>query len=207
MRKLHPSAGIAIGPILFVLALLGVIATIMSAGGSSSLGSAGAADRIAADIASQANLIRSKINECQLQSLALSETHAVAPCLNDPYPCSNKTDGTAVSALTCPNDPLVSGAQQSLWTGPRPSMLPQPSAGFGSWMYVNDGDDGGRCFWTMPTGGKSTNVVSGLKRVQQKFTGQEMLYDSTSNKQRVVFFITLPDGTGTTNPQCTTAGP
>jgi hypothetical protein len=127
MKRLHPSAGIAIGPILFVLAVLGIIATMLAAGTGGSLGTASVSDRIAADVESQANMIRSKILECQMQYLVGDGTYAVAPCANDPYPCSDQDTGTLVSALVCPNDPP---AGQNLWTGPRVAMLPPPTKGF-----------------------------------------------------------------------------
>lgn len=202
MQRLHPSAGIAIGPILFLLAILGVIASVMaSSGGGGGFGAASVSDRVTADIVSQANMIRAKVNECQLQYLTNGQTYASAPCENDAYPCSDQTNGTLVSALTCPNDPLISGAEQSLWTGLRPSQLPQPTAGFKPWRYMNGGDSGGRCFWTSLSGSKTGTLISGLKRAAQKFTSAELAYDDTTNSQKFVVFITTPTGTATDNCQ------
>jgi hypothetical protein len=196
MKRLSPTAGIAIGPILFVLALLGILASVISSGsGGSSLGTAANMDRVAADIVSQANLIRSKILECQMQYLVNGRTYASAPCANDAYPCSDQTNGTLVSALTCPNDPLVSGNEQSLWTGLRVSMLPPPTKGFNDWRYMNAGESGGRCIWTTPTGGKTTTATAGLTRAATKFTAQEVSYDSANNSPKFVVFITRPTGT------------
>lgn len=200
MKRLPPSAGIAIGPILFILALLGILATVLSAGSGSGFGAAGNADRITADITSQANMIRSKILECQMQYLVNGATYASAPCANDPYPCSNQTDGTAVANLTCPNDPLSGGAELSLWTGLRVSQLPPPTKGFSAWTYINAGDAGGRCFWTAPTAGKTSTAVQGLSRAQEKFTSQEVAYDPNGNGQRFVVFVTIPSGP--TNDYC-----
>lgn len=194
MNRLPPSAGIAIGPILFVLAMLGVLAVVISSGSGDSFGSASVADRITADISSQTNLIRSKILECQMQYLVNGRTYASAPCANDPYPCSDQTNGTAVSALTCPNDPLISGNEQSLWTGLRATMLPLPTKGFEAWTYINAGDSGGRCFWTKPTGAKTSMIVQGLTRAASKFTSEEVTYDSSSNAQKFIVFVTVPSG-------------
>lgn len=201
MRRLHPSAGIAIGPILFVLALLGIIATALSSGSGGGFGAAGIADRITADVVSQANMIRSKILECQMQYLVNGATFASSPCAGDSYPCSNQTNGTPVADLTCPNDPLKSGgAEQSLWSGLRVAMLPPPTKGFSAWTYINAGDSGGRCFWTAPIKGRSSNVVQGLTRAAEKFTSQEVAYSSASSGQKFVVFVTTP--TGTVNAHC-----
>ena len=63
-----PSAesGIVIGPILFVLALLAILAVVMSSN-MGNYGSASITDRVGADIVSQANLIRTKIYECNIK--------------------------------------------------------------------------------------------------------------------------------------------
>lgn len=202
MKRLHPSAGIAIGPILFVLAMLGVLATVFATGSGGSLGSASIADRITTDIVGQANLIRSKISECHMQYLVNGDITPGGGCSNDPYPCSDQTDGSLVSSLTCPNDPLTGGgAEQSLWMGLRASSLPPPTKGFGEWMYINAGEVGGRCIWTAPTEAKSGALVDGLTRAVTKFTGQEVSYDPGSNTQKIVVFITRP--TGSVDSHCT----
>ncbi|HAX92325.1 MAG TPA: hypothetical protein DCY07_09050 [Rhodospirillaceae bacterium] len=202
MKRLHPSAGIAIGPILFVLAILGILASVFASGSGGSLGSAGVADRVTTDILGQINLIRSKITECQVQYLINSKTYATGDCNQDPYPCSDQTDGTLVSALTCPNDPLDGTDQRSLWTGLRPDTYPPATDGFGEWMYINAGLSGGRCIWTAPTNGNaSAAIVDGLKRAALKFTSQELAYDDTSNTQKIVIFITRP--TGVVDTHCT----
>lgn len=195
MKRLHPSAGIAIGPILFVLALLGVIAAVISSSTGGSFGSASITDRIAAEVVSQANMIRSKVLECQMQYLINGRTFASAPCASDAYPCSDPDDGTPVADLTCPNDALVGGNEQSLWSGPRVAMLPPPTKGFNAWTYINAGDAGGRCFWTTPIGGKSATVAEGLRRAAEKFTSQELSYNNASNHQKFVVFVTRPTGT------------
>ena len=134
MSRFPANAGIAIGPILFILALLGMIVSFM-ASSSSGFNVAGAADRVNADIVNQANLIRTKISECYMQYIinGVNAAALAAGTCSDYYPCSDTTNGTLVSALTCPNDPLSGGAQQSIWVGLRPSMLPQPSTGFTPW--------------------------------------------------------------------------
>src|SRR5579859_5398129 len=98
-NRFSSSAGIAIGPILFVIALLAILAAVM-AGGGGDFQVAGGADRITADIGAQANLIRNTINECNLQYMLAVSTGSVAPSA-DTYPLSDTSTGTAVSALTC----------------------------------------------------------------------------------------------------------
>lgn len=207
LPRFSSSAGIAIGPILFIIALLGILATTMSAG-VGNMSTSSTVDRVAADIPSQANLIRTKINECYMQFLSNAIDNSGAPpydgvaaCLHDMYPCSDQTNGTAVSDLRCPGDTLVGGNQQSLWTGPRPATLPPPTSGFGAWMYFNGGSTkdlgvkgGERCFWTIPTGGNSSaGVVTGLTRAAGKFTSSETNYSSASNTQKFVVFVTPPE--------------
>lgn len=204
MNRLSSSAGIAIGPILFVIAMLGILAMVFASDTGGSFGSAGVSDRVTTDILGQANLIRSKINECQMQYLVNGTNYATSgDCAGDPYPCSDQTNGSPVSALRCPNDPLVGGNQQSLWMGgARPASYPPPTKGFNQWYYMNAGDSGGRCIWTTPTGGNANKaVVAGLKRVSSKFTSDEINYDSTSNTQKFVVIITPP--TGAADSHCT----
>lgn len=208
MPRLASSAGIAFGPILFVLAILGVLAAVMA----SSMGSfttAGKADRVTSDVAGQANLIRSKIHECQMQFEINAVDNSSAPpwdspasCAGDHYPCADTTNGTLVSALTCPNDPLSGGNQPSIWTGPRVGQLPPPTQGFDAWMYINAGDAGGRCIWTAPTGGSTdTGIIAGLTAAAAKFSGQEVAYSAGSASQKFVIFITPP--TGAADSHCT----
>ena len=195
-KRLPSDAGIAIGPILFILGVLGVLASVLSAGMGGGFGSAGTADRVSADVTGQANLIRSKVNECYMQYIVNGTNFATGTCASDPYPCSDQTNGSLVTDLTCPNDPLTGGgAEQSLWTGPRVASLPQATKGFANWKYMNAGESGGRCIWTTPASGKSNpGVVEGLKKVASKFTSQEHSYDAGSSSQKLVIFITRPTG-------------
>lgn len=175
----------------------------MSAGSGSGFGSAGVTDRISADIAGQANMIRAKIQECQMQYFVNSKPPHLNDCGSDAFPCSDQDLGTAVKDLTCPNDPLTGGgAEQSLWNGPRLAMLPPPTKGFAAWMYMNGGDAGGRCIWTSPTAGNAnTSEVEGLFRAGQKFTDAERSYNHAGATQKFVIMLTLPT-TGPLTPNC-----
>jgi hypothetical protein len=213
MRPFPSNAGFAIGPILFVIALLGLLAMVVSAG-TGTFGTAGTTDRVTADVGSQANLIRTKIEECYMQSLSAdpvnvinnstapcagSQTTCPAACSGDPYPCSDQTNGTLVKNLTCPGDPLSGTVQPNLWTGPRSSQLPPPTPGFSEWKYfdgratANPGVSGGeKCIWTIPSN-PSQGIVSGLTRAASKFSSQETNFlDGANTSKKFVIFVTPP---------------
>ena len=193
--RFSSSAGIAIGPILFIIAILAVLAAVMAAGNGDYQVASGA-DRITADIGSQANLIRNTINECNLQYMLSVSSGSVTPT-TDPYPASTSS-GTAVSALVC--DPT---GGSSLWGA---ILLPPPTGGFNQWMYVDaSSSNGGRCIWALPSGANPLNnpqVVGGLTRAASKFNSttvysatSEVIYNPTSTSQKFVVWITPPTGT------------
>jgi len=139
-----PQSGIAIGPILFVLAILALLAVVIAAG-FGDFGIAGVADRITADTQSQASLIRTKINECNVKYGTANNF--------DGFPASDATNGTLVSAVNCSGDAYV-GIGSNLWSGARATTLPPPTTGFGPWYYINTNaiglggvPIGGRCIW------------------------------------------------------------
>lgn len=201
----HNQSGIAIGPILFVIALLAILATVI-ASDPGGLNTAGISDRIAADIQSQASLIRTKINECNIK---------YGTNLNgDGYPASDTTNGTLVSALNCEGDPV---GTQNLWSGQRPTTLPPPTSSFGQWYYLNTNGSGlggtatgGRCIWVVPTIASpkgNSGLVDGLTKAASKFTHQttcsdqatcsaaEVIYDPASTSQKFAVWISIPTGT------------
>jgi len=200
--RLRPDAGIAIAAILFVIALLALIGGVIAAG-SSNFSTASVADRVQADIVSQANLIRSKISECNLMYGTNSNY--------DGYPSSDPVNGTLVSALNCTGDP---GGMQSVWSGERPATLPPPTGGFNNWYYINTNAtglggsaSGGRCVWITPTS-SNPGVVAGLSKAASKFSSgtsctpscpPEVVYDPASTSQKFVVWITLPSGSPNSN--------
>jgi hypothetical protein len=198
--RFSASAGIAIGPILFVLALLAVLAAVMSAGNGDFQVASGA-DRITADTVAQANLIRNTINECNLQYMLTVSSGSINPT-SDPYPLSNTSTGTAVSALLC--DPIGSS---SLWGA---ILLPPPTTGFNAWTYIDaSASGGGRCIWTEPSGSNQLHneqVTTGLTRAAMKFNSStgysassEVIYDPSSTSQKFIVWITQPTGTANSN--------
>lgn len=207
MRHAHDSrlasdAGIALGPILFVLAILGILGAVISAG-SGSFGSAGITDRVAADVVAQANLIRQKINECY-QMYGTNANY-------DGYPASGAVS-IAVSTVACSGDP---SGLQNIWSGNRTANLPPPTSGFGAWYYINTNNTGlggsatgGRCIWTKPTS-SNAGIVAGLTRAAKKFTtsaandGQsEVNYNPASTNQRFVVWISAPPAAGSEVADC-----
>jgi hypothetical protein len=200
----HPAlssqSGIAIGPILFVIAMLAVLAVAMQSGGGG-FGQASVTDRISADISTQANLIRAKITEC-------NTVHGTDSNY-DGYPSSlsgGTVTPTLVKNLNCNGD---TAGQQNLWTGARNTSYPPPTTGFSDWYYVNTNSaglggtaTGGRCIYIKPTSsGQQTNsgLVAGLTKAVSKFThsttndgASEINYDPASSSQKVVLWITVP---------------
>ena len=181
-HRLPAESGIAIGMILFVIAMLAVIGIAVSASGNF-MGTTITPDRVSADIKAQANLIRSKILECYTYGYDRGD-------LSDKYPLSTGT-GTAVSALDCLSYPA---GLQGLWTGQSPASLPPPPSGFDAWVYKNAGAAGGRCIRIQPSTGKATNVglKNGLAQVSSYFSSNELSYDSNSASQRFIIWITKP---------------
>lgn len=196
-QRLPADGGIVIGPILFILAILALLAGVLAAG-SGGFNTASVADRVAADIQSQANLIRTKIAECNLIRGSGGTNY---------YPVSDVSNGTLVSALDCAGDPT---GQKNLWTGARNTMLPPPTQGFNDWKYINTDSTGtaaatgGRCIWTTPVGSNpqgDRGIVEGLSKAASKFTNSsgfssssEVIYDPSSTSQKFVLWITLPSG-------------
>ena len=216
--RLRVEAGIAIGPILFVIAALGLIATMISSN-IGSYSSAGAIDRTAAELPSQANLIRTRMNQCNIQlasQLAIQNNNVgvpvpgncsrVADCAKDPATFVGVTAvPTPVASVTC------NGA--NLWQG---LAYPQPSMGFAAWNYVGN-TTGGRCIYTAPTtASPATNnrVVEAMKLVTKKFSTQttcnntstpctgEALYDPAAAAQKFVVWIGMPDSGVAPDPLC-----
>jgi len=210
--SLPSEAGIAIGPILFVIAILGLLAAVI-ASNMGTMSNTGTIDRIAADIPSQANLIRTKINECY--------TKYGTDRNFDGYPSSGGTT-IDVSTITCTGDAIGLGSSGNLniWTGERATTLPPPTSGFADWNYINTNSTGlggsatgGRCIYiipnatTFPSPNTVPGIVQGLTKAASKFTSQtscdnvsttcagDVEYNPASSSQKFVMWITLPTGT------------
>lgn len=192
-NRINGEAGIAIGMILFVIAILATLAIAISAGGSTGAGSTISADRVANDTKSQAFLIRSKILSCFTYGYERGD-------LADKYP-DGASPGVLVENLTCPSYP---DGLTSLWSGQEPAQLPPPTPGFDKWVYVNAGATGGRCIRIQPSTGNAANTgyKNGLVQASATFSSTELVYNPASADQRFIIWITQPSGTASTD--CTT---
>ncbi len=198
-HRASSEAGIAIGVVLFVIALLAVISVAMTAG-NNTVGSTIVADTVRNNIRTQANLVRSKILECNQYSFDRGE-------LGDKYPYAD-ANGTSFGAVAQPVEDLhcmafvaegtsLPDTRTSLWAGAHAATLPAPSPGFEKWYYVNAGNSGGRCIRIQPNAGNANDVgvKTGLAQVFSAFSSQEVVYDSNSTSQRFILWITAPQGT------------
>lgn len=186
MQRHHPEAGIAIGPILFVIALLGVLAAVM-ASGSGGMGTAIKADSITPVLHTQANLIRNKMFECNT--------------IRSVWPTSD-TNGTTIADVECSGDP---SGQRNLWTGARPTPLAPPPKDFDDWIYYDkSGSGGGRCIMIKPSStslAANASFKQGIAKAYEKFTSQEAAYSSGGTNQKLIIWITRP--TGSPDALCT----
>jgi hypothetical protein len=200
MTRIHGQSGIAIGIILFFLAMIAVVTIAISAGGNMT-GSTITPDRIMMDLKSQTNLIRNKILECTqnaAQRLDINFTNPAGAGYVSPFPVSTGS-GTAIENVECPS---YGATVSNLWTGQAPLMLPPPPRGLEKWYYVNAGDMGGRCVRIQPEAGSAADagIKSGIANTAGAFTSQEITYDPESSSQRFILWITRP--TGTTSVDC-----
>lgn len=176
-RLLH-KVGIAAGAI----ALIVVIAIAMGGGDTKPVNATLESDRVAADITSQAYLIRNKIFECYTSGYDNTD-------LADKYPASTGA-GTLVEMLECPS---YNTGVQNLWTGQAPAGLPPSLPNFDQWYYVNAGLVGGRCLRIKPLAA-SADIKSGLAQVATALPLGEVLYDPDGVSQRFIVWITVPVG-------------
>lgn len=175
------TAGIAIGPILFIIALLGVIVAALSAG-TGSWGTAATSDRIKADLRGQANLIRAKVQECYMATIGNAGFD---------YPAGPTPNGTAVTAMTCPGDPA---GQQNLWSGKRPASPPATPKGFQPWVYYNyvSGSNPVRCIILTPSSAPGTDVRNALAATAALF-GTSEIYLNTGGDYSFSVWLTPLD--------------
>ena len=172
--RTNSHAGIAIGPILFIVAILAVLVAALSSG-TGTFSSAATGDRVKADVKSQANLIRAKVQECYMATIGNATFD---------YPAGPTPSGVLVKNMICPGDP---SGQQGLWTGKRPASLPATPRGFNDWVYFNYG--AGRCIIITPTA-VSTDITNALLAVQKQF-GPTETYFNTSDSSLSIWLTPL----------------
>ncbi len=205
-KRLSHDSGIAIGMVLFGLALLAVVSVAMGVGGNNNLSSVISIDRSTADLKSQGLLIATKIRDCFSNGIdnkkldCSNNTYIPGTGWSRPgcspidpaafYPASSGS-GTPVENLNCPS---FGAGIQNLWTGQVPALLPPPSSGFDIWYYVNAGDGGGRCIRTQPLASTvdDSSMRAGLLEASASFSANEVSYVPTSTSQRFILWITKP---------------
>jgi len=180
--RLSRNSGIAIGMILFIIAVIAVLSIAISASGNF-MGTTVTPDRVSADVKSQANLIRNKILECYTYGYERGD-------LVDKYPSSTGT-GTPVSDLNCPSYPT---GLTNIWAGQSPASLPPPPGGFDKWYYVNAGASGGRCARIQPLSTTDVGLKNGLLQASSVFDANELSFDANSGSLRFILWITKPTG-------------
>lgn len=159
---LKPQRGIAIGPILFVVAILAVLVGALSSG-MGSFGGNATIDRIKSDVRGQANLIRAKIQECYMTTMGSSDFG---------WPPGPTPNGTLLQDIICPGDP---SGMQNIWRGARPTSIPVNPVGFKDWVYFNY--DHGRCLILVPTDKPSQATKDGMMSVSKYFGERERFLD------------------------------
>lgn len=209
-NRLSSESGIAIGVILFALAIIAAVTIAMSASNSMMSTSSVTAERIIAEVKSQGDLILTKIRQCYSEAVSDEQTS----CANNAYDAVNLTwsrpacssidrtayypagasPGVLVSSVTCPGYNSSNGT--NLWTGRTPSMLPPPSTGLADWVYVNAGDSGGRCIriQPLPSTVNDAAVRNGLLQAANGFGAAEYVYTPGSASQRFIIWVTRPSG-------------
>ncbi|MCL2473689.1 MAG: hypothetical protein FWF23_02120 [Alphaproteobacteria bacterium] len=188
MKNFSASAGIAIGPILFVIFILGIVAAAF-ASSSGVFSGAISIDRISSDIAVQTGLIKSAVSSCKAKSalrISLSKGQKGEACLTPSgqgYPLSGSEtypERALVRELVC--SPMTERVDSlgncyfvtdndgfgkiehafSIWNleGSQ-TVFPSPPKGFRDWEYINAEapfSHGGVCAWISPVNPDSDNV-------------------------------------------------
>lgn len=211
MMRNAPHSGIAIGPILMIVALIAVIVGAFSMG-SSDIGGAMRADQATAELRAQADQIRAKIQEC----VFITRQYATVALQADPVtgimPADTRSDlqkgygwpgeggllGTAINVrdLDCPRDPT---GRQNLWTGMRPSTFPAAPSGFDNWVFVNHGDPravnpGGTCIRIQPQAATAADgrIREAITKALRGLAPDEYTYNPGSSDQMIIIWLRRP---------------
>lgn len=193
---LPPHAGIALAPILMIIALLAVITGAFAMGSNMFGANAINTDRIILEVRGQSDMIRAKIEECVMVTRRAAQS-------GEPqflFP-GDDTRGTPIDVvnLDCPRDPT---GQQNLWAGARPATLPAPPRGFNPWVYVNHGDpddpavegEGGICITIKPNANLAGSPVTrdAIKKALSRYSRGEVEYRADDPAQRIIFWLRHP---------------
>jgi hypothetical protein len=206
-KHVSSESGIAIGVLLFGLAMLAVLAVAMSAGSNMMGASPITIDRISAEVKSQGQLILAKIHQCYSEGLdnkkldcsnntlvlGVPTRSGCSPIDTTAFYPTSTGSGTVIESVACP---AYGAGIQNLWTGQQPSMLPPPSNGLEHWVYVNAGDAGGRCIRIQPlaAGVDDVGIRDGLAQAAGAFSADELGFSAGSSSQRFILWVTKPAG-------------
>ena len=207
-RDIKSNAGIAIGPILFIVAIMAVIAVAVSSatGGFSTVLSA---DKIESEVFNQASLIRNKIIKCKAEfdlRRNLSSFSGKQLCPNPDgggFPVSLE-EGSRIDELMCSSLVQVlkdSGGECCFWQDDgcenlnvvsigdsiwEDAVPPSGMSGFKPWKYINDiKNGGGICFW-IEANFKNDTVSEGFARAALKFRHSNSVADGIANYSEVI---------------------
>lgn len=180
----HSERGSALVYILIAIALLAALtATFMDS--SSQQTSSQNSFKAMNELQSQANLIRSAIEECVLKYPGGDSAIMSAP--NMPYPINpSSTYLTAprpatdlVSGLRCPGDPGNSADHKAIFGATSGKFLPPPPNLFDPWLYYN-GSDG--VFFYTKTNKTDAYLQDALSKLNDDFSGCEVdIVDASSS--------------------------
>lgn len=206
-KRVSSESGIAIGVLLFALAIIAVLSVVMSAGSNMMGATPITIDRISADVKSQGQLVLSKIRQCVSEGidnkkldcsnntlvLGVPTRSGCSPIDTTVFYPASTGSGTVIESITCP---AYGTGMQNVWTGQQPSMLPPPSSGLEHWVYVNAGDAGGRCIRIQPLAATvdDTSIRNGLAQAAAAFSAAELSFSAGSSSQRFILWVTRPTG-------------
>lgn len=190
IRLLKPQRGIAIAPILMIIALLAVIVGAFSRGADMLGGAAINSDRIVYDLRGQIDMIRAKVEECVM----VTRQQGMPQFL---FPGFDQLDmPIRVMDLECPRD---STGQRNLWQGARPAALPSEPRGFQPWLYINHGDPeevspGGICIMIKPTPESAAQDMyrDAIRKALRRYSNTEVKYDYNDPEQRIIIWLRRP---------------
>lgn len=178
MIRHHGERGSALVYILIAIALLAAL-TVTFMEPSSQQTTSQNTFKSAADIKSQADFIRTSVQECVLSYPGGDDTIPDAPAgaeegYNNPYPMKPTSTHFAtpaaddlVSALRCPGNPGDDpNASAEIFSGASGKFMPPPPDLFGPWQWYNQTD--GVFFW-IATDKSDAFIQSALDKLDEQF--------------------------------------